>query len=105
MDLHDMDDPAEVLAAAGRYRTAAAAVSDGIARILRELALPQQGRSPLDRELVARLDWITTTLGDAAAGRDAHVADTHTAVTDSVHALEEADRSGARIVQRAEPDC
>ncbi|MGF6887652.1 hypothetical protein ABIA39_006243 [Nocardia sp. GAS34] len=104
MDLHDMDSPAEVLAAAGRYHTAASSVAEGIARILRELTAPQPGRSPLDRELLARLGWITESLAAVADGHGDRVADTHSAATDSVLALEEADASGARILDRADPD-
>jgi hypothetical protein len=103
MNLHDMDAPEEVIAAAERYRAAAAVVADGIAHILRELTLPRHGGSPLDRDLVTRLGWITATLGNAAAGGEVRVADTHTAVADSVHALAEADTAGARIVHRTDP--
>lgn len=95
-----MDAPAEVIAAAGRYRTAATEFADGIARTLRGLAVPRHESCPLDREFVSRLEWITTTLGAAAVERAARVADTHTAMVASVRALEEADETGAGVVRR-----
>ncbi len=103
MDIHDIDDPQEVIAAAGRYRAAASAVTDRVEGALRELVLPGGAESALDRALEARLHWVRAALARAV---DGHVARTDTnirfAVT-AVRGLEDADRTGAGHIRESWP--
>jgi|GEM_PF-4492644 len=101
MDVHDIDDPAEVIAAAARYHTAAAAVTDCVAGTLRQLVLPRRVESVLDRELAARLDWVAETLGRGAAGHAAHADASVRSAVAAVRALEDADRVGAGHIRES----
>ncbi|KAA8881904.1 hypothetical protein F3087_40270 [Nocardia colli] len=63
----DIDEPSEVVAAAGKFSGAIAAADQRVAAIVAQLVVPARPRSPLDAELVRRLDWIKDVLGNALA--------------------------------------
>jgi hypothetical protein len=104
MDVHDIDEPAEVIAAADRYHGAATDFADRIGAVVRSLVLPVRPQSPLDRALMARLDQVTAGLDRAATDHVARAGASRGAAVAVVRALEEADRTGAGLVRDSVPD-
>lgn len=104
MPVHDIDEPAEVIAAVGRYHLAVSGVADRVASILDALAPAVRPASPLDRALVSRLDALTRALSRSAAGQVARADASRRAAIDVVGALENADRTGAGLVRDASAD-
>ena len=103
MGIHDIDEPAEVIAAAERYHSAATDIADQIGAVVRSLALPACPQSSLDRALAAQLDGVTAGLERSAADHAARAGASRDAAVAAVRALEEADRAGAGVVRRAGP--
>ncbi|WP_216897858.1 hypothetical protein [Nocardia alni] len=103
MDVHDIDDPEEVIAAAGRYRLAASAVTDRVEGTLRELVLPRRAESVLDRALAARLHWVCAALSRRVDGHVARVDTSIRFAVTAVRALEDADRTGAGHIRGSGP--
>jgi hypothetical protein len=99
--IHDIDEPAEVIAAADRYRTAATEVTDQVGGTVRRLAPPRRAASSLDRELEARLDSVTNALGQAVTQLAARVAATHRSAVEAARALGDADQEGAERIRDA----
>ncbi|WP_330257085.1 hypothetical protein OG874_22450 [Nocardia sp. NBC_00565] len=96
-----MEAPHVVLAALGHYTGTAHAVVAGVAGTTENLTVSRRPESPLDHALVAKLQWIKTTFGNAlaASGRRAETAlreGTHT-----VNVLSAADIAGGQEVDRS----
>ncbi|MFE2961012.1 hypothetical protein [Nocardia tengchongensis] len=97
-DLLDIDDPAEVLAAAGRSAVAGAAAVGRAVQTARHLVVHPRECSQFDEDLIARLDSLRGVVTETATATGVRSAATYHQVAQAIPALIDADAVGGRIL-------
>jgi hypothetical protein len=102
VDKLDMDEATEVVLAAGRFAGAATTYTGQVSDTVDGLTVPVRADSPLDRDLVGKLDWIVSAFGTSVTTADGR---TGTVLRDAVTGVEELtglDLLGSTVVTGAE---
>ncbi|MGW4091306.1 hypothetical protein [Nocardia sp. NPDC004750] len=102
-DRLDTDPPHEVIATAYKWGTAMTTTGGRTKGTVDGFVAPRRPESELDRQLVAKTEWIRTTFERAvrAHGRRAEATTQFAARTSHAHG--DHDREGAAAVRSAEP--
>ncbi|MET9489852.1 hypothetical protein [Nocardia sp. NPDC006630] len=98
----DIDEAAEVLAAASRFTGAATGAAGRIATTVDDLELRSRPESALDRDLVAALHWVKTAVAQAVQGDDGQADATYLLAVARVDALTATDVFGGVAIDRYE---
>lgn len=96
--LLDIDDPAEVLAAAGRSAVTGAAAVGQAVQTARHLVVHPRECSPFDEDLIARLDSLRGVITETATATGTRSAATYHHVAQAIPALADADAVGGQVL-------
>ncbi|BCK57283.1 hypothetical protein [Nocardia wallacei] len=99
----DMDEPDEVIAAAGKFRAAVTSVTDHVDAVADDLNLPRGPQSPLDHGCAGVHRLIPAMLREATPAHAGYAITTNQNATETTTVLATADIDGGLQVHRAEP--
>ncbi|MFE3081481.1 hypothetical protein ACFXG7_35910 [Nocardia tengchongensis] len=98
-ELLDIDEPAEVIAAAGRVTAASAAVTSHVNAVIGALVPAGEASSELDRVLIEALrSSLASAFGSATAAHDVRSATIYTDTTQAVSELAAAEEDAGRAI-------
>ncbi|WP_067573159.1 hypothetical protein [Nocardia acidivorans] len=97
----DIDEPDEIIAAAGRVTTAAAAVTGRATTAIAGLVPVGAARCDLDHALLGVLHWVTTSCADATMSDSTGSSAAHHFIVRTAQALATADDHGRVAVHRS----
>lgn len=99
----DIDNPTQALNAAQRFASSITAITNAVDHTIADFTPRSQASSALDHQLVAVLDWITTTFAAATTATAEHAHATCDAVEQSIAALVDVDTDTAATIDRHTP--
>lgn len=96
----DIDEPDEIIAAAGRVTATAAAVTGRAGTTIAGLVPQGSAKCELDTALLGVLDWVKTGCSTAVTSDSKGSSAAHHFIVQAAHALTTADDHGRAVVRR-----
>ncbi|MQY28223.1 hypothetical protein [Nocardia aurantia] len=103
VDRLDIDEATEVVLAAAKFTGAATTYTGKVSDTVDGLTVPARADSPLDRDLVGKLDWIVSSFGGSVTTDDGRSDTILLDAVKAVDALAGTDILGGLVVTDTEP--
>ncbi|MCX4092178.1 hypothetical protein [Nocardia sp. alder85J] len=102
VDKLDIDEATEVVGAAGKFGVAATTFTGSVTGTVDDFTVPVRASSPLDRDLVGKLNWMVSAFGSSVRTDDGRTGMILRDTVTAVDALTGTDIFGGTTVTGAE---